>query len=100
MLLVDVKTSLGITGKQAENLLHRVNITCNKNTIPGDTEKPAYASGIRIGTPAITTRGMKEKEIEQIAELIHLGLTVTGDAKVQEVKERVIKLSKKFKTTF
>ena len=100
MLLVDVKTSLGITGKQAENLLHRVNITCNKNTIPGDTEKPAYASGIRIGTPAITTRGMKEKEIEQIAELIHLGLTVTGDAKVQEVKEQVIKLSKKFKTTF
>lgn len=100
MLLVDVKTSLGITGKQAENLLHRVNITCNKNTIPGDREKPAYASGIRIGTPAITTRGMKEKEIEQIAELIHLGLTVTGDAKVQEVKERVIKLSKKFKTTF
>ena len=100
MLLVDVKTSLGITGKKAEDLLHKVNITCNKNTIPGDTEKPAYASGIRIGTPAITTRGMKDKEIEQVAELIHLGLTAKTDEEVKEIKERVIKLSKKFKTTF
>ena len=100
MLLVDVKTSLGITGKQAENLLHNVNITCNKNTIPGDTEKPAYASGIRIGTPAITTRGMKEKEIKEIAELIHLGLTVKSELEIQKVRNRVIKLSKKFKTTF
>lgn len=100
MLLVDVKSSLGLTGKQAENLLHKVNITCNKNTIPGDTEKPAYASGIRLGTPAITTRGMKEKEIEEIAELIHLGLTVKSEEEVKKVKERVIKLSKKFKTTF
>lgn len=100
MLLVDVKTSLGITGKQAENLLHKVNITCNKNTIPGDTEKPAYASGIRIGTPAITTRGMKEKEIKEIAELIHLGLTVKSELEIQKVRDRVIKLSRKFKTTF
>ena len=100
MLLVDVKTTLGITGKKAEDLLHKVNITCNKNTIPGDTEKPAYASGIRIGTPAITTRGMKEKEIEQVAELIHLGLTAKNDEEVKEIKERVIKLSRKFKTTF
>ena len=100
MLLVDVKSSLGITGKQAENLLHKVNITCNKNTIPGDTEKPAYASGIRIGTPAITTRGMKEKEIKEIAELIHLGLTVKSELEIQKVRDRVIKLSRKFKTTF
>ena len=75
-------------------------ITCNKNTIPGDTEKPAYASGIRIGTPAITTRGMKEKEIEQVAELIHLGLNAKSEDEVKVIKDRVIKLSKKFKTTF
>ena len=81
-------------------MLHKVNITCNKNTIPGDTEKPAYASGIRLGTPAITTRGMKEKEIEQVAELIHLGLTAKTDEDVKQTKDRVIKLSKKFPTTF
>ena len=61
-MLVDVKSSVGLTGKEAEKLLDEVSITCNKNTIPKDTESPFVTSGIRIGTPALTTRKMKEKE--------------------------------------
>jgi glycine hydroxymethyltransferase len=69
MFLVDV-TSQGVTGKEAEALLGRVGITVNKNTIPGDTKGPFVTSGIRIGTPAITTRGFGEAEVVQIAEWI------------------------------
>ena len=67
LLLVDVKSSFGMTGIEVEKLLDKINITCNKNTIPFDTEKPNYGSGIRLGTPAVTTLGMKEKDMEQIA---------------------------------
>lgn len=70
LLLVDVKTSFGMTGLEVERLLDKVNITCNKNTIPFDQEKPAYGSGIRLGTPAVTTLGMKESDMEKIALFI------------------------------
>ena len=70
LMLVDVKNSIGLTGLEAENILAKINITCNKNAIPFDTEKPKYTSGIRLGTPAITTRGMKEAEMVKIAHLI------------------------------
>ena len=70
LMLVDVKSSVGLTGKEAEKLLDEVSITCNKNTIPKDTESPFVTSGIRIGTPALTTRKMKEKEMGEIADLI------------------------------
>ena len=100
MMLIDVKSTHGITGKKAENILHSVNITCNKNTIPGDTEKPAYASGIRIGTPAITTRGMKEADMEKIAEFIDLALKANGDEEIKILQKRVQKFTKKFKVTF
>ena len=70
LLLVDVKTSFGMTGLEVEKLLDKVNITCNKNTIPFDQEKPAYGSGIRLGTPAVTTLGMKESDMEKIALFI------------------------------
>jgi glycine hydroxymethyltransferase len=63
LMLVDVKTTYNLTGKEAENLLGEVNITCNKNMIPNDTETPFVTSGIRLGTPAMTTRGMKEEEM-------------------------------------
>ena len=63
LMLVDVKSKHNMTGLDAERLLHKVSITCNKNGVPFDKEKPAYASGIRLGTPAVTTRGFKEKEI-------------------------------------
>lgn len=100
MLLVDVKKTLGITGLEAEKKLGRVNITCNKNTIPGETEKPAYASGIRLGTPAITTRGMKEKEMVLIAELIDKAFKANTEDELNAVQKEVIKLTKKFKTKF
>jgi glycine hydroxymethyltransferase len=69
-MLVDVKGSAGQTGKEAEERLDAVNITANKNTIPFDDEKPFIASGIRLGTPALTTRGFKEPQMRQTANLI------------------------------
>jgi glycine hydroxymethyltransferase len=69
-MLVDVfKTAKGITGKVAEKALDAVHITVNKNTIPFDTNSPFVASGIRLGTPALTTRGMKETEMRQIGRV-------------------------------
>lgn len=70
LLLVDVKGSAGITGKEAEERLDLVDITVNKNTIPFDTEKPFIASGVRLGTPALTTRGFKEPDIRAAGNLI------------------------------
>ena len=85
LMLVDLRNK-GITGKQAENALEEAGITVNKNTIPFDPQKPMITSGIRIGTPAITTRGMKEKEMEEIAEMIN---TVLSNIENQEIKEEV-----------
>lgn len=97
LLLVDVKSSVGLTGKQAEEILDSVNITCNKNTIPNDTEKPAYASGIRLGTPALTTRGMKEKQMVEIAALIDETLKNYHDEKaLASIKARVLKLTRHY----
>ena len=67
MVLIDVKHSFGITGKKLEKLLDEVNITVNKNAIPFDEEKPAYTSGIRLGTPAMTTRGFHEEDFKKVA---------------------------------
>jgi glycine hydroxymethyltransferase len=87
LLLVDVfLEGKGITGKAAEKALDEVQITVNKNTIPFDTNKPFIASGIRLGTPALTTRGMKEPEMRQIGEMI---AAVIQEPESQEVKERV-----------
>ena len=70
LILLDVKSKLGISGKDAESLLDEVNITVNKNTIPYDTLKATLASGIRIGSPAMTTRGLKEEDFIHIANII------------------------------
>ena len=70
LILLDVKSKLGISGKEAETLLDEVNITVNKNTIPYDTLKATEASGIRIGSPAMTTRGLKEQDFKKIAKII------------------------------
>jgi glycine hydroxymethyltransferase len=78
LILLDLRNK-GITGKVAEELLDDVGITVNKNAIPFDPEPPNVTSGIRIGTPALTSRGMKEAEMEQIAELIDLVLTHKDD---------------------
>ena len=67
MILVDVMGSIGVSGKECEKILDEVCITCNKNTIPFDTQKPFVTSGIRLGTAAMTTRGFKEAEFKQVA---------------------------------
>jgi len=87
LLLVDVfLNGKGITGKAAEKALDEVQITVNKNTIPFDTNKPFVASGIRIGTPALTTRGMKERDMRQIGEMI---AAVIREPESEEIKQRV-----------
>lgn len=97
MVLLNVKKTHGFTGKVAEFVLGEAYITCNKNTVPYDTEKPLLASGIRLGTPAITTRGFKEKEIIEVAELIARVLNnINNKEVILEVKERVEALTKPF----
>ena len=97
LVLIDVKSKLGITGKVAEDTLGLVNITINKNTIPFDTEKPHHASGIRIGSPAVTTRGLKEEEMVKVAYLIDKALTNYENEKVlNEVKKEVIEMMEKY----
>lgn len=87
LLLVDVyMDGKGITGKAAEKALDEVHITVNKNTIPFDTQKPFVASGIRLGTPALTTRGMKEAEMRSIGEMI---ASVIREPESEEVKQKV-----------
>ena len=70
LILIDVKASCGITGKKAERLLDEINITANKNAIPFDTEKPFKASGIRVGTPAMTTKGFDEDDFREVGKII------------------------------
>lgn len=73
LMLVDL-INLNLTGKQAEKMLDEVNITCNKNTIPNDPQSPFVTSGIRLGTPSVTTRGLKEEDMDAVAEAIALTL--------------------------
>lgn len=97
LLCVDVKASRGLTGKDAEKILDRINITCNKNTIPNDKEKPFVTSGIRLGTPAVTTRGFKEKEIKEVARLIDEALrNHQNEEKLSSLKNEVVTLLSKF----
>lgn len=93
LILIDVRTK-GLTGKKAEELLEEVGLATNKNTIPFDPESPFVTSGIRIGTPAVTTRGMKEEDMVEIAEIMNLALDETKDR--DAIKERVAKLCDKF----
>lgn len=93
LLLLDVR-NLGITGKEAEARLKEVHITTNKNTVPNDPEKPWVTSGIRIGTPAVTTRGMKEADVKKVAELMIDALKQTRPA--EEIKADVLKLLEDF----
>ncbi|MGH7263185.1 MAG: serine hydroxymethyltransferase, partial [Candidatus Rokuibacteriota bacterium] len=96
LMLVDL-TDRGITGKEAQEALDRVWITVNKNTIPFETRSPMVTSGIRIGTPAVTTRGMKEPEMVQIAGLIDRALTNLGNASVEaRVRAEVQELTSRF----
>lgn len=97
LVAVDVKGSIEITGKVAEETLDKVGITCNKNTIPFDQEKPFVTSGIRLGTPAATTHGFDESAFEEVAKIISLALKHTDDeVKLNEAKERVHALTSKY----
>lgn len=96
LCLVDL-TDKNITGKEAEEALGRAGITVNKNTIPRETRSPFIASGIRLGTPCVTTKGMKEKEMAQIAAWIADCLKAADDAKRQSaIQKEVIKLCRQF----
>lgn len=94
LMLVDV-TPFGVNGRDVQNLLDEANITLNKNTIPNETLSPALTSGVRIGTPAVTTRGMKEEQCIYIADLI-TELIKGGEDKVKEIQAKVIELCDKF----
>jgi glycine hydroxymethyltransferase len=96
LMLVDLRNK-GLTGKVAEKALDLAAITLNKNTVPKETQSPFVTSGVRIGTPAVTTRGMREPEMERIAELIDQVLMSAEDASVAErVREEVRTLSAAF----
>lgn len=91
LLVIDVFNTLQITGLKAEKTLDSVHMTCNKNNIPFDTQKPKFGSGIRLGTPAITTRGFKEKDMVQIADFIHKALTHHDNLEVlSQIKKEVV----------
>lgn len=97
LLLVDVKHSVGLSGKEAEKLLDEVHITCNKNAIPFDTERPMVTSGIRLGTAAMTTKGYTEKEFIQIARWISDVLKNPEDEALKErIRSEVIALTEQF----
>lgn len=97
MVLVDVFSSKGLSGKEAEEALDKIGITVNKNMIPDDPRKPMDPSGIRIGVPAVTTRGMKEKEIKIIANWINQAIENHNDPKkLSKLRKEVIRFCKKF----
>ncbi len=97
LILLNVYDSLGITGKEAEKLLDKCHITVNKNTIPGEKLSPMKASGIRIGSPAMTTRGFTEKEFVTIAKYIYEILTnKDNEKKLKEISKKVVMLGRKF----
>jgi glycine hydroxymethyltransferase len=96
LFLVDLRPK-NITGKEAVGILSSVNITINKNLIPFDEKPPAVASGVRIGSPAVTTRGMKEKEMEKICSLIDAAIVNKDNtSKIEEIKKEVIGFTAKF----
>ncbi len=97
LMLVDVKGNLGITGKEAEKILDSIHITVNKNTIPNETESPFKTSGIRLGTPAMTTRGLKESDFIQIGKIISKALKNRDDEKIlKELDQQVLELTAKY----
>lgn len=96
LILVDIYGSVGVTGKKAETILHSVNITTNKNAIPGDTQKPTVTSGLRLGTAAVTTRGFKEDDMVKVANWIDRALRNKDDeAKLAEIRSEVEALMEK-----
>ncbi len=97
LILLDVKGSVGVNGKEAEKLLDQIHITVNKNTIPNETEKAMVASGIRIGSPAMTTRGFKEEEFVKVAHIIDEALKNKDSVEVlDKLTKEVLDLTSKY----
>lgn len=94
MMLLDLRNQ-GVTGKEAEKLLDDIHITANKNTIPFDPQSPFVTSGLRIGTPAVTTRGMKEADMAELADIMSLAIGKKEDP--EKLKARVLEMTKRFK---
>jgi len=94
LMLVDLRNK-NLTGKEAEKMLDEIHITTNKNTIPFDPQSPFVTSGLRIGTPAVTTRGMKEAEMVELASIIDGSLSKTEDSNI--IKNKVLELTSKFR---
>ncbi len=96
LMLVDLRPK-GLTGKEVEEALGRAAITVNKNTVPGDPQSPFVTSGIRVGTPALTTRGMKEAEMRMVGELIHRAIEArANEGAMKKVKDDVRELAEGF----
>ena len=96
LMLIDLRNK-GVSGKAAQEALDRAAITTNKNAVPNDDKPPLITSGIRLGTPALTTRGMKEPEMEQIAALIDDVIThIDDDHIINRVREEVMELCARF----
>ncbi|MCE8159029.1 MAG: serine hydroxymethyltransferase [Candidatus Moeniiplasma glomeromycotorum] len=101
LLTIDTKISYNLTGKEAAEILEEAGIVCNKQMIPYDTEKPSISSGIRLGSPALTTRGLGKKEFREIADIIDLSLKNRQNSNIEkEIKIRVKILTKKFPKLF
>lgn len=97
LILVDVKSGCGLTGKDAQNLLDRIHITTNKNTIPGETESPMVTSGLRLGSPAMTTRGFTEADFEQVGHIIATALKNSDNEEILEnLEKEVLELTSKY----
>ena len=97
LMLIDVKSAFNITGSEAEKILDSINITTNKNTIPNETESAFKASGLRIGTAAMTTRGFKEAEFIKVGQIISSALKNRDDENIlQELKKEVLELTSKY----
>ena len=97
LCLVDLRGACKLNGKEAETLLDSINITCNKNSIPFDTQKPAYCSGLRLGTAAMTSRGFREKEFELVGKYIAKALKNSDDINlINELRNNVLELLKRF----
>ncbi|MCH7802004.1 MAG: serine hydroxymethyltransferase, partial [Chloroflexi bacterium] len=96
MFLVDL-TPLDVTGRQAEEALGRANIVVNRNAIPYDPKPPRVASGVRLGTPAITSRGLKEDDARQVGRLILRALNNLGDESTErQIKDEVVSMTARF----
>lgn len=97
LMLIDVKSAFNITGSEAEKILDSINITTNKNTIPNETESSFKASGLRLGTAAMTTRGFKEAEFIKVGQIISSALKNRDDENIlQELKKEVLELTSKY----